>query len=207
PNDIVQNSEIVTGSQVIQTSTPVISNESQRPRQLPGRYVLKDLINNNQNLKQINSPIVFSADLRSFSNMLNKTLKNYNQSNDFTPRNISMNESKNDLSDFTLRDNSLNNSRYSNKMPSDFSLRNISLNYSNNSMNETSFDNSILYQSIFQKPPAETTRSKRPISDQTYREITEVAKKKKKVNEIRELNSRPKKRKPVNISKYWKSFK
>ncbi|CAF0921333.1 unnamed protein product, partial [Brachionus calyciflorus] len=62
----------------------------------------------------------FSADLRRFSNMLNKTLKNYNQSNNLTPRNI----------------------------------RNT--------------------------PPAETTRSKRPISDQTYREITEVAKKKEK---------------------------
>ncbi|CAF1130418.1 unnamed protein product [Brachionus calyciflorus] len=139
----------------------------------------------------------FSADLRRFSNMLNKTLKNFNQSNNFTPRNISMNESNNDLSDFTLRENSLNNSRYSNKDPSDFSLRNISLNDSNNSMNE---DDSILNQSIFQKPPAETTRSKRPISDKTYREITEVAKKKKKVNEIRELNSRPKKRKPTPAS-------
>ncbi|CAF1054287.1 unnamed protein product, partial [Brachionus calyciflorus] len=61
PNDIVQNSQIVTGSQVIQTSTPVISNESQRPRQLPGRYVLKDLINNNQNLNQIKSPIVTTS--------------------------------------------------------------------------------------------------------------------------------------------------
>ncbi|CAF1067454.1 unnamed protein product [Brachionus calyciflorus] len=102
-------------------------------------------------------------------------------------------------------DNSLNNSRYSNKDPSDFSLRNISLNDSTNSMNET--PDSILNQSIFQRPPAETTRTKRPISDQTYREITEVAKKKKKVNEIRELNSRPKKRMPVSISKYWESFK
>ncbi|CAF1108807.1 unnamed protein product [Brachionus calyciflorus] len=59
----------------------------------------------------------FSAGLRGFSNMLNKTLKNYNQSNNFTPGNISMNETNNDLSDFTLRDNSLNNSRYSNKDP------------------------------------------------------------------------------------------
>ncbi|CAF1095703.1 unnamed protein product [Brachionus calyciflorus] len=149
--------------------------------------------------------IKYKNSLRRFSSMLNKTLKKYNQSNNYTPRNISMNEPNNDLSDFTLRDNSLNNSRYSIKDPSDFSLRNISLNDSNHSLNKN--PNSILNQSIFQRPPAETTRSKGPISDQTYREITEVAKKKKKVNEIRELNSRPKRRKPVNISKYWESFK
>ncbi|CAF1118812.1 unnamed protein product, partial [Brachionus calyciflorus] len=41
----------------------------------------------------------FSADLRRFSSMLNKTLKNYNKSNNFTPRNISRNEPNNDLSD------------------------------------------------------------------------------------------------------------
>ncbi|CAF0914257.1 unnamed protein product [Brachionus calyciflorus] len=109
----------------------------------------------------------FSADLRRFPKMLNKSLKNYNQSINFTLRNISMNETNNDL--------------------------NIYLNDSKNSLNE---DDSILNQSISQRPPAETTRSKRPISDQTYREITELAKKKKKVNEIREYNSRPKKRKP-----------
>ncbi|CAF1117176.1 unnamed protein product [Brachionus calyciflorus] len=60
----------------------------------------------------------FSADLRRFSSMLNKTLKNYNQSNNYTTRNISMNEPNNDLSDFTLRDISLNNSGYSIKDPS-----------------------------------------------------------------------------------------
>ena len=45
-----------------------------------------------------------------------------------------------------------------------------------------------LDKSIMQKAPAQTTRSKRPISDQTFREITK-AKKNKKINEIRKLNS------------------
>ncbi|CAF1104641.1 unnamed protein product [Brachionus calyciflorus] len=96
----------------------------------------------------------FSADLRRFSSMLNKTLKNYNQSNNYTPRNISMNEPNNDLSDFTLRDNLLNNLRYSIKDPSDFSLRNISLNDSNHLINEN--------QSIFQRP----TQRQQGLNDQ-----------------------------------------
>ncbi|CAF0996013.1 unnamed protein product [Brachionus calyciflorus] len=155
----------------------------------------------------------FSADLRRFSNMLNKTLRNYNksQSDDFTPRKISMNESNlSKNSDFTVRNNSLNTTNQSDSNPSDFLPRNISLNDTTNSINaETSFDDSTLNQSIMKRAPAETTRSKRPISDQTFREITTFAKKKKKINEIREINSRPKKKqkKLVNISKYWESFK
>lgn len=130
----------------------------------------------------------FTADLRRFSNMLNNTLKNYNKTSDnITPRNISFSE------------------------PHELSLINpinltSQVNKSNNDLDSTLESE----KSIMQRAPAQTTRSKRPISDQTFREITEVSKKKKKkINYIRDLNARPirKKKTKINLSKYWEAFK